>query len=151
MTTPADVSLLHANALYGLLDPLAGAPWNYERFFGKVTVTDAALTYPYLIVWPAAASRGQVNLAGNLYDSTTITQLTAVGRDVSEVLMMLDQAAALLQGIRPAIAGRLPGQIRQVNTPGPPTETDQSRTPDGQPYYMGVALYSLTSTPAPTS
>lgn len=148
MSTPRDVSLDHAQGLVDLLAPLTGDPWNYQTFVGKVTVTDDELNYPYLIVWPAPATRDQVNLSGNLYDATTITQLTAVGRDTDEAVAVLDQAAALLQGVRPTVPGRLPGLIRQVGAL-PPRETDQSRTPDGQPYLLAVALFSLNSTAAP--
>lgn len=151
MPTPTDVSRAHGRAIYDLLAPLSGAPCNYQRYFAKVDVGDDALRYPYLIVWAQPGTRGQINMAGNVYDLTTVTQITAVGQDDDEVLAALDQAGALLQGIRPAIDGRLPGQIRQIPTSQPVRETDQARTPAGQPYYMAIALYSLNSTAGPVS
>jgi hypothetical protein len=151
VTTPTDVSRAHARAVLDMLTPLTELPTRYQLFFAKVDVTDAALRYPYLIVWPAPGNRQILNLGGNLSDLTTLTQVTAVGRDADEVLSALDRVAELLHGVRPTIPGRLPGFIRQVPADQPVRPTDKSRTPDGQPYYMSFALFSLTSDHAPAS
>lgn len=150
MTTPTDVSRAHNRAIFDLLAPLADPPTSYLRFFGKVDKTDADLTYPYLVAWPAPGYREAVNLTGTVYDLTTVTQITAVGNDVDEVLAVLDRAALLLQAVKPDLPGRLPGRVHEIPTNVPIRETESSRTPKGQPYYMGYCLYQLNSTAAST-
>lgn len=143
---PSDVSRAHHLAVYGLLATVGA-----QRYFGKVDVPDSELVYPYLIVWPVPATRNQINLAGNLSDAVTISQVTAVGRDVDEVLATLDRAAAALHGVRPVIAGRLPGLIRQQPGNQPVVPDTSVSSDDGQPTYMSASFFALTSTAAPAS
>lgn len=150
--TISDPSRAHAHALYDLLTAaLSGPPTGYQLYFGGVTATDADLTFPYLIVWPPPGARTQINLAGTMSALVTTIQVTAVGRDVDEVLAALDRAATALQGVRPALPGRRCGQIHQPPDyiPPPVTQSDTTRTSDGRPVYRGVAQYRLTSTPDP--
>lgn len=151
MSAFQSLSRAHAHAIYDLLAPVSAPPYNRQRYFAKVNVSDSELTYPHLIVWPQPATRSQVNLTGTLYDATTTTAITVVGRDDDEVLAVGDLVGELLQGKKPSIEGRIPGQIRNVPSSQPVRETDQSRTPDGQPYYMAVSYYSLNSTAAPAT
>lgn len=146
MTAASDLSRMHHRAIFDLLDDVG-----QDQFFGKVDVPDTELAYPYLIVWPAPGHRQILNLAGNLSDVTTLSQVTAVGRDVDEVLATLDRAAALLHGHRPTIVGRLVGLIRQQESGEYVRPDDTVHTPDGQPTYMGVAFFTLNSTAAPAS
>jgi hypothetical protein len=145
MTQPiTDPSRLHAHAIHDLLS----SGLTCTVYLGEVTDTAPAL--PYLIVWPPPAQRIRENLAGNLSSVTTVTQLTAVGQNVDEVLATLDRAAGLLQGTRPDLPGRKPGQIHQSPefTPPPVTQSDVTRTTDGRPVYRGIDQYRLYSTPA---
>lgn len=144
----SDPSRQHIAALVAMLTPLTGAPTNYQMYVGKVTRPDGALTNPYFVLWPGIGRRDQVNLPGTLSDLTTTTQITAVGRDVDDVLALLDRAAELLQGKRPVIAGRLPGMFRQVSDNPYIRPTENVRGPDGQACYQGVAQFELNSTAA---
>jgi hypothetical protein len=143
-----DTSRAHGHAIFDLLQPLTDLA-GIERFFGKVSGPDSALTYPYLVVWANAGYRELLTMAGNLSDLTTVVQLTGVGRDVDEVLSVLDRSADLLEGVRPFIVGRTCGFIRNIPS-GESVRPDETlRTPDGAPTYRGVALYELNSTAAP--
>jgi hypothetical protein len=146
-----DASRSHSRAIFDMLAPLHDLDEGYLIFFGKVDVPDSALTYPYLVVWGQAGTRGIVNLAGNLSDLTTVTQVTGVGRDIDETIAVLDRAGELLHGHRPTILGRLPGLIRQVPTGEQIRANEILRTPDGQPTYRGVALFELDSTAGPAA
>jgi hypothetical protein len=147
----SDPSRHHVDALAAMIAPLADPPTNYQIYDGKVTRDDGALEDPYLVIWAAPGSRTQINLPGNQSDLTTVTQITAVGRDRTEVLAALDRVAELLQGRRPTIAGRLPGLFRQVSENPYVRPTDTVRGPDGQACYQGVIQFQLNSTAAPAT
>jgi hypothetical protein len=145
-----DVSRAHGHAMFDLLAPLTD-DGGVQRFFGQVDVPDAKLKRRYLIVWASPGVRDLLTMAGNLSDLTTTTQITAVGRNVDEVLALLDRAADLLQGVRPVISGRVPGFIRQVPTDTPVRPNETLRTAEGAPTYRGIALFTLNSTAAPVT
>lgn len=142
----SDPSRSHATVIHALLNAVG----DYTVYLGGVTDTDADLTYPYLVVWPPPGARTRTDLAGSSSDLTTVTQITAVGRDAVEVLAALDRVAVALQGVRPTLDGRAAGQIHQAEdfTPPPVVQSDASRTADGRPVFRGVAMYRLHSTPA---
>jgi hypothetical protein len=145
------VSRAHGRAIYDLLSPLT-TDGGIQRFFGGINVPDSKLKPRYVIVWAASGHRDMQNMTGTLSSLMTTTQITAVGRNQDEVLALLDRAADLLQGVRPTIAGRLPGLITQVPTDTPARPNETLRTPaDGAPTYRGIALFTLQSTPAPAS
>lgn len=149
MTAPTDLSRTHRGAVADLLAPLESAPTSYQIYLNKVTVPDAELDFPYLVIRGAPGDRDLINLTGTLVDLTTTTQIMAVGRDEDEVLAALDRAAKLLEGVKPVMPGRNPGFIRQV--PGSPyvVPSDDVHTDDGQACYQGVNQFTLTSGPAP--
>lgn len=147
-----DTSRSHARAIFNRLQPLTELPTRYQVFFAKVDLPDSELKYPHLIVWATPGTSEMINFTGNLSSRATVTQITAVGRDEDEVLAALDRADDLLQGVRPAITGRLPGLITNIPSEQAITDNQTLRTfPDGAPTYRGIALYALQSTPAPAS
>jgi len=143
VTTPADPSRAHAAAVLTLVEAS-----EYPVYLGKVTVPDADLTYPPLIVWPPPGRRNLIAIAGTAATLTGVIQETAVGRDADEVLAALDRTAAQLVGVTPTITGRRCARITEVGPGAPVVQNDGLRTPDGQPTYRGVALYQLMSTAA---
>lgn len=144
----SDVSRDHHAAIFTLLEPLTDPPTGYQLWLGSIKVPDSALTFPYLVVRRAPGIRNILNLAGNLSDLTTLTQVMAVGRDEDEVLAALDRAAGRLHGKRPVIDGRSPGLIRQVPMNPLVMPSDDVHAPEGQPTYQGVSQYELNSTAA---
>lgn len=140
-----DPSRAHSLAVEALIDAAVG----YTLYRGKVTDPDSALTYPYLISWPGRAPRTLDRLAGTGHTVTSTHQITAVGRDVGEVLAALDRVSAAVTGVIPQIAGRSCSRIQDVSPPDQvPEESDVTRTLDGQPVYRSFALFQLMSTPA---
>lgn len=139
-----DPSRAHAHAIKGLIEDTAP---NAKVYLGKVTDSDSALTYPYLIVWPPPGYRDLTALAGAGHTLTTVVQVTAVGRDVDEVLAALDRVTDTLVGVTPAIVGRRCTRVSDESPGQPPEKSDITRTPDGQPVYRGYGLYRLMSTP----
>lgn len=144
MAAMVDPSRAHAKAIDDLID----AAVEYKLYRGKVTDDDADLTYPYLISWPAPGNRTLDRLAGTGHRFTTTQQITAVGRDVGEVIAALDRVAAAVVGVAPQIAGRRCGRIVDVSPGQVPEKSDVTRTPEGQPVYRSFGLFQLMSTPA---
>lgn len=145
MTETVDPSRTHAQAIHHLIDQA----WPHTVYFGSVTPAPATLTYPYIVVWPPPVTRNAVNLTATVSDAYSVTQISAVGEAVDDVLAALDRAATALQGVRPVLPGRSAGLIYQVSSNAPVTPDDSTRTAAGRPVFRGVALYELTSTPAP--
>lgn len=141
-----DPSRAHALAIADLTD----AAVEYKMYRdGKVTDPDSALTYPYLIQWPGRGPRTLDRLAGAGHSMTTTTQITAVGRDIDEVLAALDRVSAALTGVTPHITGRNCSRIADISPPDQvPEKSDVTQTPEGQPVYRAFGLYRLMSTPA---
>lgn len=137
-----DPSRAHYTALCDLID----AALDYAHYRGKVTDPDDALTYPYLVSWPPPAQRTLTALAGKSSNLMTSIQVTAVGRDVDEVVAALDRVAAAVVGAQPVISGRSCGRIEDESPGQPPEQSDVTRTPDGQPVYRGYGIYKLSST-----
>jgi len=140
-----DVGWLHAQGLADLLEPLP-----YPLFIGDVTEADGPLEYPHLILWPPPASRPTATLNGYGGEATTVTQLTAVGRDPREAITALDRASALLHRRRPSILGRCCSPITYAEGaagPPQPQRDEQARTPDGHPPYFTFAQFTLHSSP----
>lgn len=140
-----DVSRGHATAIRDLLTPLP-----YTVYLGEITDPEDAIEYPYLVVWPPPADRPANTINGYDSQATTVTQITAAGTSVDEVLAALDRAAGLLHRIRPAILGRQSAPLRQLPGGGPPQpqRDPKVRTLDGRPIYFSTAFYELHSTAA---
>lgn len=138
-----DVSRAHATAIKDLLAALP-----YTVYLGEVTDPEDTIGYPYLVVWPPPADRPSNTLAGYDSQATTLTQVTAAGTTVDEVLAALDRVAALLHRQRPTVAGRRCTPLRQIPGAGPPQplRDPRVRTVDGRPIYHSIALYELHST-----
>lgn len=145
MTTPLDPSRAHAAAIHDLAT--AGVPADWQTHLGEVTVPDADLTYPHLIVWPPPATRPVTTLAGYAGEITTTTQVTAVGRTHDEVLAALDRVGQALHRRRPVIDGRECGLITHVASGAVPQRSESLRTPEGRPTWYSFALFSLFSSP----
>lgn len=139
----ADPSRAHGQAIHAL-----AVQAGYPMFFGKVTAADTDLEYPYGVVWPPPARRDLITMAGRTATATTTTQISVVGRDPVEVAAALDRIDDQLVGVRPDIEGRRCSRIASRSPGQVPIRDDTTRTPDGQPVYMAVGLYELTSTPA---
>lgn len=142
-----DIGWVHADAIRALLD----AATAYDSYVGEVTAADDDLTYPHYIIWPPPSSRPRTTLNGYGGEATTRTQVTAVGRDVREVLAALDRAGAALHRKRPVISGRRCGLITQtpeIPDPPQPDRTETARTlPDGRPVFVSFLQFSLFSAP----
>lgn len=140
-----DPSRAHALAIEALIDVAV----EYTLYRGKVTDPDSGLTYPYLISWPGRAPRTLDRLAGTGHSLTSTTQITAVGRDVDEVLAALDRVSAAVTGVTPQIPGRNCGRISDISPPDQvPEKSDVSQTPEGAPVYRAFGLFQLMSTSA---
>lgn len=143
---PQTPSRLHALAHFDLAR--AALPLTTDLYLAEVTKSDAALTFPYGVVWPPPATRGVEALDGWSGGVTTSTQVTGVGRDKDEVLDILDRIAEALHGVTPSIAGRNCGQILQQPsaTPPQPLVDPKVRTSDGRPVYFSFLIFNLYST-----
>jgi hypothetical protein len=142
----SDPSRLHATAVHALVQ--AAVPAGVRVYFGKVHTPDAEIAYPYLVVWPAPANRVDDALHGWAGQLSTVTQLTAAGTTVDEVLAVLDRAATALQGVTPTITGRDCGPLRQIPGAGPPSPDVDPRvkTPAGRDIYFSYVLFEMHST-----
>lgn len=140
---------MHAQGISAML---AGLP--YQRYIGEVTAPDPGsglpgeLEYPHLVLWPPPANRVAVTMNGYGGEATTTTQVTAVGRDVREVITALDRVSAALFRRRPTIPGRECGLIDQREDAPPPPAPDrdeQIRIGDGRPVFFSFLHFSLFS------
>lgn len=142
-----DVGWMHAAGITAMLE--AAVP--YTVYTGEVTTRDEELEFPHLIAWPPPANRPTIAMAGYGGEARTVTQITAVGRDVREVITALDRATAALHRRRPSIAGRACSLIRvleDVATPPQPSRDDTVSTPD-RPVFFSFVQAELFSAPAP--
>ena len=146
-----DIGWAHAEAIAALLEPLP-----YDIYIGEVTGSDPGsdepdeLVLPYLVLWPPPATRPTITLNGYGGEASTVTQITAAGRDVREVLAALDRASARLHRRRPIIPGRRCGLISFVEgaaVPPQPERDEQVRTPEGRPVFFSFLQFSLYSSP----
>jgi hypothetical protein len=124
-------------------------PAGTDVFYGKVTKPDHELTFPYVVVWLIPATLRRANLTGTMASPDSRLQLTGVGRDLDEVATVLDRCAAALHGHRPILDGWRCGLIWQIPADQAITKNEDLWTPEGTPTYRGVALFRLSSEPAP--
>ena len=146
---PVDPSRMHALAIHDLLR--AAVPVEVDVYNGRVDKADADLTWPYLVVWSQPGTRDMDSLAGYTGGGVrTVTQVTAAGTTVDEVLAWLDRAAGALHGVCPIIAGRDCGLIGQLPGTQPPQPRPDPRvkTAAGNSILFSFALFGLFSTPA---
>lgn len=141
MPTVADPAVDHANAIHGLLD----AALTYTVYLGEVTGPDGELTFPYIVAWPPPPDRPTLTLAGYGGEITTTTQVSAVGRDVTETIAAMGRASEALHRVRPTIAGRRCGLITQVPQQMPPPRPDERVRVNGRPVYLTFSLFRLDS------
>lgn len=145
----ADISRPFGRAVQALLH--AALPEGTDVYFGRVTKEPPDLTFPYVVVWSMPATRIRANLTGTIASPDSRLQITGVGRDVDEVATVLDRSAAALHGRRPALDGWRPGLIWQIPAEQAITKNEDLWTREGTPTYRGVALFRLSSEPAPAT
>lgn len=140
-----DVSRPFVRAAQAMLQ--TALPSGTDVYYGKVTKSDADLTYPYVILWIIPATLVRVNLTGTIASPDARLQITGVGRDEDEVASVLDRCAAALHGQRPTLDDWRPGLIWQI-----PVQQPIVRNEDlwwqGQPTFRGVLLFRLSAEPA---
>lgn len=138
-----DIGRMHAEALQRMLSDLP-----YPIYVGEVT--DGQPDYPYLVLWPPPANRQTLLMNGYSGEATTVTQITAAGRDVWEVITALDRVSAKLHRRRPEIPGRRCGLVGQVDDAAPPPQPqrdEQVSTPE-RPVFFSFLHFRLHSTAA---
>lgn len=140
-----DPSISHPTAIYDLL----ANGVDFDVHLGEVLPPDDELTFPYLVVWMAPAGRPVTTMNGYASEVTTVTRITAAGREPREVLAALDRASAVLHRVIPTIPGRRCSPITQDPTGGPPVDVEkdpQVRTADGRPVFYAPLRFALMST-----
>jgi hypothetical protein len=141
-----DIARLHAQAIADRLTT-ALATEGYPVYVGEVTTPEDAITYPYLVIWPAPAARPVVTMAGHAGQASTTIQVTAAAAFVADVLAALDRAGNALHRWTPTIAGRLCAPVTQdPNQVPPPIPDPRVKTTAGRPVYISSIVVTLYST-----
>jgi hypothetical protein len=137
-----DISRVFGRAVQAMVQ--TALPNDADVYYGKVTKPDTALTYPYVVIWliPATGVRG--NLTGSIISPDSRLQLTGVGRDVDEVVTVLDRAGSALRGQRPTIPGYRCGLIWEMAVHQPVTKNEDLWW-QGQPTYRSWSMFRLSS------
>lgn len=142
-----DVSRLFGRAVEAMIQ--AALPGK-DVYYGLVTKEPPDLTFPYVVVWVIPSTRRRANLTGTIASPDSRVQLTGVGRDPDEVTWVLDRAAEALHGKRPGLGEDWrAGLIWEMPIQQPVTKNEDLWTADGSPTYRGVAMFRLSSEPAP--
>lgn len=112
-------------------------------------VTDDDPDYPYLVLWGGPPNRTPVNLAGNLVSANNLVQVVAIGRDVYEVITLLERAGAAVIGRKLSIEGWGTNFVREIPQNQPVEKNAETLTEDGRPTFRGWTMYQMSADPAP--
>lgn len=145
-----DISRLFGHAVRDLVT--AALPAGVDVFYAQITKTDAALTFPYVVIWVIPSTRRRANLTGTIASPDSRVQLTGVGRTPDEVTWVLDKAGGALHGTRPDLgSGWRCGLIWEMPIEQAITKNEDLWTPEGSPTYRGRSMFRLSSEPAPVT